>query len=73
MKRQLSTMFILATGLALLLGFAVVAQGAEMKAVDGVSPHIVSTDRMEDSPSYYNTVRLGHTSNITFTPSFTVY
>jgi len=73
MKGRLFIVFTLAIGLALLLIWAVVTQRTEVTAAVQLASSAISADRTEFHSGPQNVVRLGYTSDITFTPAFTTY
>ncbi len=73
MKRQLFVVFALTTGVALLLTWAVAAQGAKVTTDIQSASSVISTDCTEFRSNHQNAVSLGHTADITFTPAFTTY
>lgn len=72
MKLRLFTIFALTIGLALLVTWAVAAQGIKT-ASDIQLASVTAIDRVDLYSNHQDTVNLGYTSEITFTPAFTTY
>jgi hypothetical protein len=75
MKARLPIVFIFALGLALLFTWAVTAQRTETKTDAQSSPYlgISSVSHIELHPIHPSAVNLAYTSEITFTPAFTIF
>lgn len=73
MKGRLFVVFALTLGLALLLTWVVVAQGEDVTTDIQSASSLISTGRAKFPSNHQSTGNLGHTSEITFTPAFTIY
>jgi hypothetical protein len=73
MKGRLFLWFTLTIGLALLLIWAVAAQGTKVAADIQTASSAISTDRTESHSNNQNAASLGYTPDITFIPAFTIY